>query len=496
MSERTYLAIDMGASSGRHLLGRFDGRTLRLEEAYRFDNGPVDMAGRLYWDLPGLWSHVRHGLRAAAARSGGAVASVGVDTWGVDFALLGRDDELLGNPYCYRDARTNGMLDRALAAVPREEIFEHTGLQFMQINTLYQLLAMKESASPLLEAARAFLMIPDVFHWLLTGVKCNEMTEASTSQFFNPRQGRWATELLEKFGLPTGMLCEIAQPGTDLGPLRSSLADESGLGPARVVLPGSHDTASAVMAVPARSQPGQAPDWCYISLGTWALMGVESPEPVVNEQVLARNFTNEGGVGGTTRLLKNICGLWLVQECRRVWNQSGRQWGWEDLNRLSAAATPRRALINPDAADFLAPPNLPEAIRDFCRRTGQPAPEDEGAVLRCALDSLALKFRHVLGMCEELAGRRIETVHIVGGGTQNRQLCQAAADACGRRVVAGPIEATAIGNAMMQAVAAGDVGSIADAREIIGRSFEMDEYEPRETAAWDEAFERFAKLLA
>jgi rhamnulokinase len=493
MAEKVYLAVDMGASSGRHVLGRFDGGKLTLDEVYRFENGPVEVGGSLYWDLLNQWTHVRQGLRAAAAR--GSVASVGVDTWGVDFGLLGRGDVLLGNPSHYRDARTNGMMERAFGIVPRAEVFRHSGLQFMQFNTLYQLLAMKLGNSPLLEVAESFLMVPDLFHWLLTGVKCNEMTEASTSQFYNPLRGGWATELLEKFGLPTRILGQIAQPGTDIGPLRASVAAESGLGGTRVVLPGTHDTASAVMAVPAQSQPGKRPDWCYISLGTWALMGIESPQPVVTDEVLKLNFTNEGGVGNTIRLLKNICGLWLAQECRRVWNQAGRNWSWEDLNKLSAAAKPLAAFINPDAGDFLAPDNMPAAIRAFCERTGQAAPADEGAVLRCALDSIAMKFRHVLGMCEQLAGGRIETIHIVGGGTQNRQLCQAAADACGRRVVAGPVEATATGNLMMQAVAAGDVGSIAEAREVIRRSFAVEEYRPRNTAAWDEAYARFLKLV-
>ncbi len=495
MAEKAYLAIDMGASSGRHLIGRFDGEKLRLEEVYRFENGPVEIAGRMHWDLLGLWSHVCRGLRAAAAVGPPAsIASVGVDTWGVDFGLLGNGDELLGNPYHYRDSRTNGMMEKAFALVSREEIFRHTGLQFMQINTLYQLLAMKLSGSPLLGIAKTFLMMPDLFHWLLTGVKCNEMSDASTSQFYDPVRGGWATELLDRFGLPTDILGRIEQPGTNLGRLRGSVTAETGLS-ADVVLPGAHDTASAVMAVPARSKPGQRPDWCYISLGTWALMGVELPAPLVNDQVLQLNFTNEGGVGHTTRLLKNISGLWLVQECRRVWNQDGRKWDWEDLNRLSASARPLVSFINPDAAEFLAPDNMPEAIRRFCRRTGQAVPGDEGAVLRCGLESIAMKFRHVLGMCESLIGGRIETIHIVGGGTRNRQLCQAAADACGRRVVAGPVEATAIGNLMVQAISAGDVGSIAAAREVIRRSFDVEEYEPRNTKVWDDAYPRFLNLL-
>lgn len=494
MAEKAYLAVDMGASSGRHVVGLFDGKTIRLEETYRFENGPVEADGHMYWDLLNQWTHVRAGLRASASQFGKQIVSVGVDTWGVDFGLLASNGELLGNPYHYRDSRTNGMLETAFGIVPRAEIFEHSGLQFMQLNTLYQLLAMKLAKSPVLDAAATMLMVPDLFHWLMTGVKCNEMTEASTSQFYNPVKGRWATELLEKFGLPTRILGEIKQPGTNLGPLRASVIADTGL-QANVVLPGSHDTASAVVAVPAASKPGHRPDWCYISLGTWALMGVESPKPVVSPKVLELNFTNEGGVGNTIRLLKNITGLWMVQECRRVWNQSGRNWHWEDLNQLSAAAKPRVSFINPDVSDFMAPDNMPEAIRTFCKKTGQTVPADEGAVLRCALDSLALKFRHVFSMCEELAGGRIETIHIVGGGTKNRQLCQAAADACGRHVVAGPIEATAIGNIVVQAVAAGDFKSIAEARECIGRSFEVDYYEPHDTAAWDHAYAKFLNII-
>jgi rhamnulokinase len=493
MAEKAYLAVDIGASSGRHVLGRFDGRQLRLEEVYRFENGPVEVAGRLYWNFLGQWANVREGLRVAGGKTKD-IASVGVDTWGVDFGLLGSGDELLGNPYHYRDSRTNGIMPKAFGIVSREEIFRRTGLQFMQINTLYQLLAMKLAGSPLLDIAESLLMMPDLFHWLLTGVKCNEMTEASTSQCYDPVRGDWALELLGKFSLPMRIFSPVGQPGTTLGPLRANLIAETGLTNTKVVLPGSHDTASAVMAVPAASRPGETPDWCYISLGTWALMGIESPKPVMSEAVLKLNFTNEGGVGGATRLLKNITGLWLVQECRRAWNLAGANLDWEAINQLSAAAAPLQSLINPDAADFSTPTDMPEAVRAFCRNTGQLAPDDKGAVVRCILESLALKFRQVLQMCEELNQRRIETIHIVGGGTKNRQLCQFAADACGRRVVAGPIEATAIGNLMIQAVAAGDVGSIAEAREVIRRSFPVEEYAPQNTAAWDGAYERFLRL--
>ncbi len=494
MAESVFLAIDIGASSGRHLAGRFDGRRLTLEEVHRFENGPVFAAGHLYWDLLRQWTNVVDGLRVAADRFAGQIRSVGVDTWGVDFGLLGRNDELLGNPVCYRDQRTEGMLDRALAIVPREEIFAATGLQFMQFNTLYQLLAMHMAWSPLLAAAESFLMMPDLFHWLLTGEKANEQTNASTTQFFDPRRGAWATELFDRLQLPTRILGRLVAPGTRLGGLLPAVAEATGLKNVDVVLPGTHDTASAVAAVPAASRPGERPDWCYISSGTWSLMGVELPAPIVSEHVRALNFTNEGGVAGTTRLLKNICGLWLIQECRRCWNQSGSKHSWEDLNQLAAAAPPLAALIDVDDASFLAPRDMPEAIRAFCRRTNQSPPQSPGAIVRCALESLALKYRRVLGWLEELIGGRIETVHIVGGGTQNRRLCQMTADACRRRVVAGPVEATAIGNVTVQAVAAGVVGSIAEAREVIRDSFAVEEYLPQHADLWDAAHERFGQL--
>jgi rhamnulokinase len=494
MAERAYLAVDLGASGGRVVAGLFDGERLRLEEIYRFENGGVAVGGRLYWDLLGQWSHVQRGLRAAAAGHGGRIRSVGVDTWGVDFGLLARNDELLSNPRHYRDRHTDGILERAFALVSREEIFAQTGLQFMQFNTLYQLLALKQAGSVVLDAAETFLMMPDLFHWLLTGVKANEFTNATTTQFFNPNAHAWAKELLERFGLPAAILGEVIEPGTCLAPLLSGVADETGLKGVSCVVPGTHDTASAVMAVPAASRPGHVPDWCYISSGTWSLMGVESPLPVTSDLCRELNFTNEGGVGGSIRLLKNITGLWLLQECRRVWAQAGREYGWEALTELSQAAPPLATLINPDDPAFMAPGNMPAAIKDYCARTGQAAPQGEGAVIRTAVDSLALKYRQVLGWLEQLTGGRIDTIHIVGGGTRNRQLCQAAADACGRRVLAGPIEATAIGNVMLQAVTDGAVASIAQAREVIRRSFAVEEYQPRDTSRWDEAYERFVRL--
>lgn len=494
-NDKVYLAVDLGASGGRVLAGQFDGTRLTLNEVHRFSNGPVVANGRMYWNLLGLWQQITDGLRAAADQFGDQVVSVGVDTWGVDYGLLGPGDELLGNPYCYRDARTNDMMERAFANVGRDEIFAETGLQFMQFNTLYQLLAMKEGNPALLEAAESFLMIPDLFHWLLTGEKANEFTNASTTQFHNPITHSWSEALFDRFGLPKQILGEVLAPGTRLGSLRQDVAAATGLKNVGVVLPGTHDTASAVMAVPAAGEVRASPSWCYISSGTWSLMGAETPTPVVNDKCAELNFTNEGGVGGTTRLLKNIAGLWLLQECRRIWSQEGTELTWDEMVHRAAIAKPLANLINPDASEFVAPTRMPEAIRTFCSETGQPVPDSEGEVVRCALESLALRYRMALNWTEELAGGNIDTVHIVGGGTQNRLLCQMAADACNRRVVAGPIEATAIGNVMMQVVSSGEVGSIAEAREVIRNSFDVEEYTPQDPQPWDEAFERFSSIV-
>lgn len=500
--KKSYLAIDMGASSGRHVVGHFDGKKIELEELYRFENGPVDMNGSLFWDLPGLWKSVQNGLRVAGAKYGSQIASVGVDTWGVDFAFIGRGRVLLGNPYCYRDPRTDGAMERAFKIVPRDEIFAQTGLQFMDFNSLYQLMVMREQNSPLFDVAQRLLQIPDLFHWLLSGVESNEYTNATTTQCFNPRTRSWAYSLLKKFDIPTNFLPPTTEPGTTLGKLRTRLAEDSGLSDANVVLPGTHDTASAVFAVPSASRLG-TPDWAYISLGTWALMGIESPNPVVNDVVSRFNFTNEGGVCGTTRILKNICGMWLLQECRRVWNQQGKKntagqpIDWEDMNIMTANAKPFVTFIDPDSPEFAKPGNMPQMIRDFARRTGQVVPETDGAILRTIVESLALKFRHVLSMCEEIGGKTIHTIHVVGGGVKNRLLLQATADATCRKVVGGPIEGTGVGNILMQAIGAGDVSGVEEAREIVRNSFDVVTFEPytNTSDAWNEAYGRFLNIL-
>jgi rhamnulokinase len=405
--------------------------------------------------------------------------------------LLGRDGTLLGNPRHYRDPHTEGVMEAAFARVGKADIFRQTGLQFMRFNTLFQLLALQRDGSPLLDAARHLLFIPDLFHYWFTGIKVNELTDASTSQMLDPATCSWAYPLVQAFGLPVGLLGSIVKPGTVLGPLRTSLATETGLTPMPVVAVATHDTASAVATVPASSQE----NWAYISSGTWSLMGVELSSPRAGEPALAANFTNEIGYGGTVRFLKNIMGLWLVQECRRAWERAGRSHSYDELMRLAAEAPGFGSIVDPDHASFILPVSMPEALADSCRRTGQPAPEGVGPTVRCALESLALRYRWAVEKLEELTGRKLSVIHIVGGGCQNELLCQLSADACNRMVLAGPVEATAIGNIIVQAIGLGLLGSLADGREVVRRSFEVKRYEPRHSTEWETAYAQFKELL-
>ncbi len=495
-SNKVFLAVDLGASGGRVVAGLLQHNRLQLEEVHRFENGGVLLNERLYWDLPRLWSHVVDGLRLAAHRYGERIASVGVDTWGVDFGLLDRNDELLGNPYCYRDLRTAGILPQAFEVVGREQIFAETGLQFMEFNTLFQLHALRRQKAPVLEVAEHLLMIPDIFHWLLSGEKTNEYSNATTTQIYNPLARSWSQFLIEKFAFNRSWFGSLVEPGTRIGTLRKSVREQTGMNSVQIIVPGTHDTASAVMAVPTSWKVQTQPTWCYISSGTWSLMGVEVPGPVINDTCRSLNFTNEGGVGGTTRLLKNIAGLWLIQECRRIWRTTGHDRDWQQLLDLARQSPPLRSLLDPDHSTLVAPTNMPAAIQQRCRDLGEPVPETEGALVRCILESLAMRYRMVLGWLEQLTGGSLATVHIVGGGSQNALLNQWTADACQRRVVAGPTEATAIGNLLSQIVATGDAGSISEAREIVQRSFEVAEYEPRDTGPWDDAFVRFRRFVS
>jgi rhamnulokinase len=499
-----YLALDLGAESGRGVLGRFDGERLEMEEVHRFPNGPVRLFDTLHWDLPRLFDEVKAAIQIGAARAGD-LGGVGVDTWGVDFGLVGRGNTLLGNPVHYRDARTGGMLEAAFSRVSRERIYEITGLQFLPFNTVYQLLALVTSGSPLLEVTETLLLMPDLLGWLLTGRRVCERTNASTTQLLDPRSGAWSDELCTALCLPRAILPELFEPGGTLGPIRPSIAEELGLSrPINVIVPATHDTASAVAAVPVtsvslsqthtRSSP-TAPDWCYLSSGTWSLLGVEVPRPVITADTMKYNFTNEGGVAGTTRLLKNIMGLWLVQECRRIWAGTGRELSYDELTARARAARPFAALVDPDDAAFLAHGDMPARLAAYCTRTGQTLPTDEGAIVRCCLESLALKYRWAVDRLESILGASIKTIHVVGGGSKNALLCQFTADACGRLVHAGPAEATAIGNILMQALGRGRLASIADVRAVVARSFPVKVYEPRDSAPWVEAMAKFNSLV-
>ena len=482
---RSFMAFDLGAESGRGVLGRFDGERIELEELHRFPNGGVRVLDSLHWDVLRLWSEMKNALSVCARRRED-LKGIGIDTWGVDFALIGKDKSLLGFPYHYRDSRTDGMLNKAFARLSREEIFRRSGGQFIQINTLYQLLSMVIHESPLLKVAETFLMIPDLFNFWLTGHKVCEFTNATTTQFYDPRQKSWSGEICNALDLPYHLLPEIVQPGTQIGTLLPTVCDETGLGETPVIAPGCHDTASAVAAVPAQTE-----NWAYISSGTWSLMGIEVSDPIISNQVLSLNFTNEGGVANTFRFLKNIMGLWLLQECRRTWSRRGRDISYDQLMQLASDAQPFKYLIEPDNETFLGAGDMPSRIIDYCKHTEQIPPRDEGEFVRCILDSLALKYRWVSEKLELVGGKPIEVIHIVGGGARNRLLCQFTANAAAVPVVAGPTEATAVGNIMVQAIATGLIDSISEAREIISRSFELETYEPRDLGQWDGAYERF-----
>jgi len=484
-----FAAVDLGAESGRVMLGRFDGATLALEEAHRFPNIPVQVAGTLHWDILRIWSEIKHGLAICGRQAGGPLASIGVATWAVDFGLLGSDGALLGNPVHYRDARTQGMIEAACLRVPRAEIFAQTGIQFLSINTLYQLLALQAQGSPALEAAATLLTIPDLLNYWLCGAAVNEFTNATTTQCYNPNTGDWAWDLLDGFGLPRRMFGPVVAPGTHLGPLLPALAAELGLPAVPVIAPATHDTGSAVAAAPLTDSSS-----IYLSSGTWSLMGVELPQPVINERSLAYNFTNEGGVDGTFRLLKNIMGLWLVQECRRTWASQGEDYGYAQLTMLAEQSKPLASLIDVADERFFAPGNMPARIQAACRDSGQSVPESAGEIVRCALESLALEYRLVAERLDEHAGQYIPVIHIIGGGAQNALLNTFTANATGRLVVAGPVEATALGNVLVQAVAGGHLASIADGRALVRRAFPVTSFEPQSSPVWEAAYQRYLRL--
>jgi rhamnulokinase len=487
-----FLAVDLGASSGRVLLGRWDGARFGLRELHRFPNGGVSVRGHLHWDVLRLWQELQAGLARYAAEYDAPLAGIGVDSWAVDFGLLDGHGDLLGNPYHYRDRRTDGVPERVFARLPWPEVFARTGTQLLPFNTLYQLASMRATNDPQLAAAETLLLMPDLLGYWLTGRKAAEYTNATTTQCLDCHSRTWANDLLARLDLPSGLLPPLIDAGTRLGELLPEVAAAAGLdGAVPVFAPGTHDTASAVAAIPGLDERS-----AYISSGTWSLVGLELGAPIVSAAARHGNVTNEGGVYGTVRLLKNVTGLWLLQECQRRWQQEGHDYSWDELSALAGATAPLQSLVDPDAPAFLHPTDMPSAILAHCRERGEPAPGTVGAVVRCCLESVALKYRAVLDSLERLAGRRIATIRVVGGGSRNQMLCQFTADACGRPVVAGPAEATALGNILVQAIAAGALPDLATGRRAVAASVDTRQYDPQpaDTDRWDDAFARFQSL--
>ena len=485
---RYVLALDFGASSGRAMLAGFDGSRITLQEVHRFANEPVSKDGRLYWNVPQLMEELEQGLQAGYAIA--PYESIAIDTWGVDYGLLDRNGRLMANPTHYRDTRTVGISDYVSRFVSAEEIYKVTGIQAIDFNTLNQLAAEGRDDPDMLARAEQMLFIPDLLNYFLTGKRATEYTIASTGMLLDAAKRDFAFELTDKLGIRRSLFAPIVQPGTDLGELLPQISGEVGKNRIHVRTVASHDTASAVIAVPAQGE-----DFIYISSGTWSLMGMELPQPLINDATRAANFTNEGGALGTIRFLKNIMGLWIIQESRRQWKREGKDYSFAQMEAWAKEATPFRSLINPDDASFNTPGNMPEKIRDFCRRTNQPVPETVGEVVRCIYESLALKYRYTVETIQELRGKKATVINVVGGGTKDRFLSQMTADACGLDVTAGPEEATAIGNLMAQAMAAGEIASLSEARQVVANSFELKHYAPTtERGAWDEAFGRFKAL--
>jgi rhamnulokinase len=470
------IAVDLGAESGRVQRITLDERGFHEEEIHRFPNIPVSVQGTLYWDALRLWHEIVEGISRAKE---GAV-SIGLDAWGVDFALLDNRGALLSNPISYRDTRTDGMMEWVFERLPKRAIFERTGVQFMPLNTLFQLASLIKAKSSLLDAAATYVSLPDLFIQWLGGRRACEFTHATTTQFYNPRTGDWDRETLSELGLPLHIFPEIAPPGTQTG-------EYEGL---PIIFPATHDTGSAVAGIPTTTD-----DFAYVSSGTWSLVGLELPAPIINDAVFAANVTNEGGVFGTFRFLKNVAGMWLAQQCRVTWKAGGQEYGYDDLPRLALSAQPFRSLIDPDDLRFLPPGNMPARIREFCAETGQPVPESNAQVMRTIYESLALKYRYVLERMALASGKAFSRVHVIGGGSRNAALCQMTADAMRCTVIAGPSEATALGNAMVQFIALKQLNSLAEARALLARSAQTVTYEPKQPEVWEAPYRRFEQLI-
>ncbi len=489
MSNRKMLAIDLGASSGRGIIGAYNGSTITLDEIHRFPNDPVHAAGGFWWDTLRLLHEIKTAI-LNATHSGG-IETIGIDTWGVDYGYLDKTGALLSNPYHYRDARTDNITEHVFKKLPWEELYGVTGIQSMNFNTVYQLAADLRDRPWVMENADKLLFTPDLLGYFLTGEKRSEYTIASTGAVLDAKTRDFAFPMLEKLGIRRDLFCPITEPGAMLGGLLPGVKEETG-SDARVINIASHDTASAVLSVPADGE-----DFLYISSGTWSLMGIESKVPVISDASRAYGFTNEGGAFGTYRILKNIMGLWLEQESRRQWKREGITVSFDELSAMAMASKPLQSIINPDDELFSPAGDMPGRIREYCRKTGQHVPENMGEIVRCIFESLSLRYRWTAEKLESLTGRKYPVINIVGGGTKEEMLSQFAADASGRVVCAGPVEATALGNISMQLIAAGELSGVEEARRVIRSSFEIKTYQPDTAtrAAWDDGYARFLKLI-
>lgn len=481
------LAFDFGASSGRAIIGSFDGEKITLKEVHRFTNDPVDLGGTLYWDVLRLFYEIKQGI--VKAKIAGGFDSIGIDTWGVDFGLIDKNGRLLENPVHYRDKRTSGLVEESFKSVPRQKMYDITGIQFMELNTLFQLISLKKQRPEMLERADKMLFMPDLFAYFLTGKMCSEYSIASTSQLIDINTRSWSKELLDAFGIKESLFAPLTEPGTQLGNLSKEICEECGVESVPVISVCGHDTQSAITAVPC-----EGGDFAFLSSGTWSLFGTELQKPIVNETSLKINITNEGGFGGTTGFLKNIIGLWLIQESRRQWQREGKDYSYADLEKLALSEEPFKCFIDPDAPEFVPQGNIPERVREFCRKTGQYVPESVGEIMRCIYESLAMKYRMTFEKLCECTGKNYPVIHVIGGGTKDGLLCRMTASSCGKTVKAGPIEATVMGNVAVQLMSDGTIGSISEARKAVAASESLKTYEPENTDEWIKAYESFVKI--
>lgn len=486
--DKKILAADFGASSGRVMGGSYNGNLISIEEIHRFSNEPVILNRTMYWDFLRLFYEMKQGL--IKSKKNGSFESIGVDTWGVDFGLINKNGRLLENPVHYRDGRTLGMMKKSFNKIPEMEFYKETGNQFMEINTAFQLMAIMEQTPEIMEQADAMLLMPDLFSYYLSGEKHSEHSIASTTQLFHMQNQKWASNVIDKLGIPQKIFQSFSKPGSKAGICRNSLREELGISDISIITVAGHDTQSALAAVPTRAE-----NFIFLSCGTWSLLGTELSKPIINEKALKYNLTNELGVEGKYSFLKNIIGLWLIQESRRQWIKEGREFSFGQLESMAKGSSELKAFINPDAPVFIPAGNIPERIRNYCKETGQQIPETDGEIVCCINQSLALTYRRAMEEIMECTGETYEAIHMVGGGINSDLLCQMTANACGISVIAGPVEATVFGNMMVQFMASGEFRNLKEAREVLIHSVETKEYKPENTQNWDEAYEKFCNIL-